>query len=278
MLSTAYKVYLTLIITIVTTSAAAAQEARAYRVEVLLLRNLEATTEPKTATEPLDFTTALDLGAQAANSPGPAEDPFYLGPPDSELRPPAGPFPDGKGPRGDIRRLTQRSERMNTVWRNLRLSGEFRPETFLAWEQPAEPPFPLLRVHNEEIVAVDDPWAPTRVARSEYVFVYDLENGALRLAPIPAPEYHYALDGSVRLRRSRFLHIDLDLAYRSSVPAATARNFGPPLLPAYQGYQAHRLKQSRQVRTGRMEYFDSPALGALVWVSEIESQEKGSSE
>ena len=34
---------------------------------------------------------------------------------------------------------------------------------------------------------------------------------------------------------------------------------------------AFTLKQSRQVKTGRMEYFDSPVLGVLAYISLVET-------
>lgn len=264
-------IFLILIIILVTTSAAAAQERTAYRVELLVLRHLDSFSEALPMTELPDLSGLLDLRAQSdRDAPALAEDPFYLGAADSELPPPVGPFPDQRAPWADIVLLEQRSERMNTVWRNLRLSSEFRPEVFLAWEQSAEGPFPELRVHNEEVLWIEDPHAALRISGPAYVFHYVLERGELGMAPIPEPIYHYALDGSVRLRRSRFLHFDLDLAFRSLAPGALPGMSGPPLRGDLGVFEVHRLRQSRQVRTERMEYFDSPVLGALLWVTQIE--------
>lgn len=261
-------------------STAAAQDKTGYRVELLVLRHLEGNAEPRSVPDLPDLSNVLDpLSGSGPNddAAGVTEDPFYLGPPDAELLPPVGPFPDAQGPWSDLVFLEQRSERMNAVWRNLRLSGEFRPEAFLAWEQPAEEPFPELRVHNEEVLLIEDPYAAARATDSPYVFHYDLEHGALRLAPIPEPAYHYVLDGSVRLRRTRFLHFDLDLAFWAGAAGTPAGMAGPPLRADYGGYRAYELRQSRQVRTDRMEYFDSPVLGALLWVTEIE-MDNGSDE
>jgi hypothetical protein len=60
-----------------------------------------------------------------------------------------------------------------------------------------------------------------------------------------------ALDGAIRLSRSRFLHIDVDLLYREIGDA------GEEAAP-------FRLQQSRRVNSGEVHYFDHPAFGLLV--------------
>ncbi len=117
---------------------------------------------------------------------------------------------------------------------------------------------------------------PEREGKSwiNYQFQYSLESGEVKLAPLPEPRLHYVVEGAVSLRRSRFLHFDLDLDYRMPAPATVLDIPGPPYLPEYQGHLVHELKQSRQVRTERMEYFDSPVLSALVWISEVERAEE----
>lgn len=249
------------------------QEQRGYRVEVLVLRHLDGAGEPWPAAELPDLEALLDLEARERALAGPPElpeDPFDLAPQPDELLPPLGPFPDEREPWAGVRRLGERSERMQAVWRNLRLSAEFRPEIFLAWEQPGDEPFPLLRIHGEEILARDDAFAHMRYLAPAYAFQYHLESGDMLLKPIPDPKIHYTIDGSIRLRRSRFLHLDLDIGFYSPAPGTFMGLAGPPLLPAHQAYYVFPIRQSRQVRTGRMEYFDSPVLGVLAWVTEIE--------
>ncbi|MDX1556418.1 MAG: CsiV family protein [Xanthomonadales bacterium] len=269
------------ILIIIIVPAAMAQERSAYRIEVLILRHLDTVADPDYIAElpaleqdALDFYANEIEGALAATQLG---DPTELAPPDEGLLPPVGPFPQ-EGPFDDVEWIEVRSERMNTVWRNLRLSESFRPEAFLAWEQPVDPPFPLIRVRNEGVIAVDDPLAALRGLDPPYVFRYDLPSGQFALGGLPDPQLHYALEGTVRLRRSRFLHFDLDLAFRQPAPGAveTARGVttDTPLRPEYAGFAVHALVQSRQVRTERMEYFDSPILGALLWITEVEYQDE----
>ncbi len=265
---------------------AVSQERVAYRVEVVVLRLIESSPPPESVLEPRDLSDVLDLADRAAAieqwlSDWPRMSEAQLR--EMELSPPLNPlasrFPDIEG----LTLITDRSERMSTVWRNLRLSAEYRPEIYFSWEQAAEGDFPDLRIHNDVVIMIEDKHAVQRVAPpvpepdsppwEQKIFRYDLESGAFTLETIPEPEPFYSVDGTIRMRRSRFLHIDLDISYQVPAPSALQGLSGPPLKLEHQGYQAHRLVQSRQIRTNRMEYFDSPVLGALVWVTPIERPE-----
>jgi hypothetical protein len=80
----------------------------------------------------------------------------------------------------------------------------------------------------------------------------------------------YQLEGSVQLRRSRFLHLFLDLEYRLAAPTDTGvdMNFFPDTNDSKK-FAIYTLKQNRQVRTQQWQYFDTPYFGALVLVSAI---------
>ncbi len=285
------KTVLLILILILNSSAALARDGTRYRVEVLILNLLEPQVTAKPIPELRGFSEAIDLRAKPQQRTVNAvnrEIQFSIGNPALLPPPPLRRGAEREGPWSDISLLERRSERMDEVWRNLRLSAEYRPQAFLAWEQPAEPPFPALRIHNETVLRVDDPWAHARTRRPadesdntgpiDIAFQYSLADGTLQLAPLPDPESHFSLDGTVRLSRTRFLHIELDLESRQAAPNLVMGIPGPPLRKEHQGYLVHALQQSRQVRTGRMEYFDSPALGALVWITEIEAEAEESGE
>ena len=55
---------------------------------------------------------------------------------------------------------------------------------------------------------------------------------------------------------------------------------GEPELPLPTSFLIHKLKQSRQVKSQRMEYFDIPVLGVLAWITafELEAEFYGESE
>jgi hypothetical protein len=76
--------------------------------------------------------------------------------------------------------------------------------------------------------------------------------------------------GTVRVYLSRFLHINLDLAYQE--PNATREQAGPgfgtelgelPLAPRY------RMVADRNARSGELHYFDHPAFGVLVRITPV---------
>lgn len=88
---------------------------------------------------------------------------------------------------------------------------------------------------------------------------FQLANGVL--GPALLPEARYRLDGSVRVRQRQFRHVDLDLIW--SEPVSSARS--ETALEAA-AFELHRLRQSRPIQLGRLEYFDSAWLGVLILV------------
>jgi hypothetical protein len=184
---------------------------------------------------------------------------------------------------------------MQDAWRRLRLSGPFRPLQYLAWEQGSEAPFPSLRVHDDTVVLTDDPYSDLRLpADIDANFEAGVEaedaqpsidgaTGELTDCPppepsdnLPDPTLYYALDGTVSLVRTRFLHLSLDLQLREARQAAdrlaqqrTADRRFDPSRDQSAGFGVHEMQQSRQVRSGRMEYFDGPVIGVLAWVTTI---------
>jgi hypothetical protein len=188
-------------------------------------------------------------------------------------------------PLGGVVRLPELGAQMQDAWRRLRLSGPFRPLQYLAWEQRAAEPFPTLRVHDEEAVLVQDPWAEQRSA--EALAAQEAAATGEPAAPDPAtdelppPIHYYRLDGTAQLIRSRFLHLALNVEWREPVFDAASPDAlpaRPPLgapavveaaAPLPDAFDVYRLEQSRQVRLRRMEYFDGPVLGVLAWITPV---------
>jgi len=144
----------------------------------------------------------------------------------------------------------------------LERSGAYRVRDWLAWHQPIEQRgrSPRVRLHDDRLVALD--WvslAPTgRLLR---------DGRTAQSARDLAPAFHYRLDGSIRLRQRQFMHADVDLDWR--VP----ETIGPspwPLPPLDAALEVHELDQSRTIRPGRFEYFDSAWLGLLLRVTPVE--------
>jgi len=232
-------------------SSAALAESGAYRVELIIFRNLDVVTEAVKEDELRSFShyPGLEIMQPVEES---FDIPTYL--------------PD------DLAVVTQKSTRMDGTWRRLRSSQGYRPLLYTAWQQNRTDYYPPMRVHNERII-------DTQLRPPTNIVVADLA------AEDPLAAYRstfYQLDGSVQLRRSRFLHLYLDLEYRdentgeiieaeksdllqdtNELPEATNVNqFARP-------HEIFRLKENRQVRTGQLQYFDTPHFGALVLVTPI---------
>jgi hypothetical protein len=238
-------------------SSAVMAESGAYLVEAIIFRNLEVTAEAEAADELRSFSHLPQLDEVPASLDS-AE----------EILPEPAAIPRSDLP-DDLRVVTQKSLGMDDAWRRLRSSAEYRPLIYAAWQQNRTDYYPPMRIHDQQIIAKQlRPPTPIMVA--------DLT------ADDPLAAYRstfYQIDGSLQLRRSRFLHLYLDLEFRESAlePASDSGAMGnnavlpgPASEPLQTGnYRVYSLKQNRQVRTGRMQYFDSPHFGVLVLVSPI---------
>jgi hypothetical protein len=298
-----YRYYLIIsIILFLGAGGAFAQDTR-YRVELLVLTHLNHGQEPRAIKHLPDYSPATDFltppeeeaveeeEASGAAIEEAAEPQLDLGP---LLDPETGELlevEEGPDPNALVH-IEEMSEVMQEAWRRLRLSAPFRPEQYLSWEQGSEAPFPALRVHDLAVVSVDDPYAELRVdieaqgradTEDESVIVFADAAGMDALSEIeppalPDPTLYYRLDGSAVLRRTRFLHLDLDLQLREPVreealPATYTPQAEEFERPPPSSFLVHELKQSRQVKSGRMEYFDGPVLGVLAFSTSIEIEE-----
>lgn len=302
-----YIVYLILIVTFPLTGEPAAAADR-YRVEVLVLKHLQGSQEAKEMKTIKDYSGALDFLA-----PEPEPDELNAGgcEPAAETDTAGAGAPLGDEPPLDglpeeeaeveidpnaVVHVEEMGAEMQDAWRRLRLSGPFRPLQFLAWEQGSDEPFPELRLHDQDVVMLDDPWADlrdTEVYGDEYGYDDPAADEAdciqARQPIFPDPTLYYALDGTVSLKRSRFLHLNFDLQLREAL--ALARPLPSETLPAVlpagssaatgdavasgqpASFLVHKLEQSRQVRSSRMEYFDGPVISVLAWITTIPLEE-----
>ncbi len=164
-----------------------------------------------------------------------------------------------------------------TLYRRLERLADYTPLTLVSWEQPAMDYQPGVRIHDTEIVR-EDLYFPTESTAIDLEQPRPFDGHA---APL------YRLDGTAQLRHSRFLHVDLDLEWRVDAPpespvpeqglalesetpgdgelAVDVADPGPEPDP----FRVHRLRQSRQVETDTLIYFDSDVLGALARVTAL---------
>ncbi len=187
--------------------------------------------------------------------PGDAVEPGTLAPV------PAG-RPVASLPAGDASLLTG-------TWARLERSGAVRPLARAAWRQaPLGPDEAVpVRIHGG---LPEGPWLrpeapePTLSAEGGEPPA-DQPGVAAEAGPYVPPE---AVDGTVRVTLSRYLHVAVDLAYRG----ALAVEVTDPVTGARmttERRQVFRLHQRRRVRLGEVHYFDHPAFGALVRVRRV---------
>jgi len=235
-------------------SSAALAESGTYRIEVIIFRNLHVVTE----------TTVTEDLRSFSHFPG-LEEPR---PPEDLLQDPVNDLPDGLSDElsgilhtdlpGDLHIIAKKSTRMNNVWRRLRSSSNYQPLVHAAWEQNRTDYYPPMRINDLQII-------DSQLRPPTHIMVAELA------AQDPLAAYRstfFRLDGSVQLRRSRFLHLFLDLEYREEIPQTNTADMVDMVEDSTE-YAVFALKQNRQIRTGRMQYFDTPYMGALVYVSAI---------
>ena len=302
-----YKILLIFFSTIVLNHSVAWAGDERYRVEVLVLTHLHHGEPPVETSRARDYSGSLDFLAPESDEEDAADEVEAGGseraPGSAQEGEPAA--ADGEPPEPDpnaVVHLTEMSPVMADAWRRLRLSAPFRPEQYLAWEQGSSEPFPLLRVHDPELLWTYDAYAALRALLAETEIppqppVPEAGAEAAALEPeagdgLPEPRRYYRLDGTVQLRRSRFLHLDLDLELREAifdetpapaqlglmaasprtVAAETGPHRAPSEAPAPSSYRVYRLEQSRQVKTGQLQYFDTPVLGVLAYITTLETE------
>ncbi len=293
-----YVYYLILFIICILSTDRAFAEGTRYRVELLVLTHIRHNQEPEELKRPSDYSSAVDfltppkeeseeeIDGEGANESEQAQDEAVQATiaATEELLVAAEPDPNA------LIHVEEMSDTMRESWRRLRLSGPFRPEQYLSWEQGDEEPFPALRIHDLEVVLVDDPYAELRLELLEQaleeidneseptVFVdaagLDALNGNEE-PELPDPTLYYRLDGAVTLKRTRFLHLGLDLQLREAIwdeedLSISEFDEEEQEQPSPAAFLVHELQQSRQVKTGRMEYFDGPVLSVLAFITSFQ--------
>ncbi len=317
-----YKLFLIIILTFLAAPGMAGEKR--YRVEIVILSHLQHEAVPSEAESLRDFSDSLDfLKAEDedeedeetkeddAGAAIPVPEPGNNKPGETKTAP--GKQTDDEllldedlplEPCADVIAVEDMSDVMRETWRRLRLSAPFRPEQYLAWEQSADEPFPSLRIHDLEVILMDDPYADLRetdeteskeededrpVVFSDQgnILPGDAIEETAEEPELPDPTLFYRIDGTIMLRRSRFLHLDVDMelrqaAFDEQLPApalvlSDESETGEPELAVPTSFLIHNLKQSRQVKSKRMEYFDSPVLGVLAWITPFELEDEAES-
>ena len=178
------------------------------------------------------------------------------------------------------------------AWNRLEKSGAYRPLLHVAWIQPgysAENARPVhVRNSNSALGAGGSDGAPVSTA-SEPGFAPTL-SPRVRVA---RDRSKAALDGTVRVHRARYLHVQADLLYyrplESDAAAADPTDSGASAAVLPNSPDAalieqlmsetdatprlFRLKESRRMRSSELHYLDHPLFGVLVEIWPLERPE-----
>jgi len=181
-------------------------------------------------------------------------------PPVTQSDPVAGQLPVAK-PLIPYAILPEDNYKLQAVYQTLRQSRDYRPLYHIAWQQPG---YDGNRAR------------PLHLQQEDSGSLYELTIPATLVTdPMPAEFYEpvkLMLDGTVRIRSSAFLNVDLDMVlFRSPVnnmvpinlPAGTAIPGSMAGKPA----QYVRLTESRRIRLNDLQYFDHPRFGIVMQVS-----------
>ena len=148
--------------------------------------------------------------------------------------------------------LPRQEYRLGGVRQTLALSRGYRPLLHVAWQQPGlgSEDVRAVRLNNLRHTPPPAQQAPQ-----------EAEPEAMAAPQYTPPVQNFT--GHVRLRSSRFLHLDVDIAY---FPDALEQ---PTIDAPARRASAHyvRLTESRRIKLEQLHYFDHPLFGLIVRVS-----------
>jgi hypothetical protein len=157
--------------------------------------------------------------------------------------------------------LPEDKYKLQTVYQTLRQSRDYRSLYHVAWQQPGYDGNRARALHLQEYDSGS---------------LFELTMPATLVTDsLPAEFYEpvkLLLDGTVRIRSSSFLHVDLDMVlFRPVFNTVTSLNL--PISTDLQGTlvekppQYVRLTESRRIRLNDLQYFDHPRFGVIMQVS-----------
>ena len=157
--------------------------------------------------------------------------------------------------------LPKREHRLAGVRRALARAAAYQPLLHVVWRQPG------LGISDVRAVQLSNTLFEDRAAQPA-----DAPAGETG-ETVETPQYSppvKVFDGLVRLRKSRFLHLDVDFAYFPDTleqPEAGAQQALSAHRPPLANYV--RLTESRRIKPDALNYFDHPLFGLIVQVSRL---------
>ncbi len=166
--------------------------------------------------------------------------------------------------------LSGETHNLEGVYRVLKLSSDYRPLFHASWQQPGRDEQQARYVHfkavrgdggerplTEADMAGEDPQRTAGREQSQLIRTEEM-----------------AFDAMLRLRSTRFLHLDVDAAYFPVDPAVLQAGGAAGDIPAYRFADYVRLQESRRIHLKELHYFDHPLFGLIVQVTRIKDGKK----
>ncbi len=155
--------------------------------------------------------------------------------------------------------MDKKNNRMNGIYRVLRLSSEYRPLIHMSWQQPAAKRHQSPYIH---IVKNDSKKDLSVIGNQESIdepeFIEDFINN------------ERIIDGSIRIRSNFYLHVDLDIYYFKNLFSSSVvykkesgisnKNIEKLIIG---------LKETRRIKLNEIHYFDNPVYGVILQVSRL---------
>lgn len=237
-----------IILALLTTPALARQDEPYYVIELIVFANRDDTAWQE-ETWPAD--PGLPELQGAVNLRAPATD-----------TPPGAPLENDSTTPASFRLLPAEQWSLRTEQRRLAVSGRYRPLLHAAWVQAVGEEAVPVRVRGGAWVSRPAPPQPT---------IGNAMPPTLTPAPSVAPTgvvKMRALDGVVKIRRGRYLHVETDLLYRPAASGAGAAAEPTMKLPT-----AFRMQQKRRMRSLEKHYLDHPAFGVLIMATPYQAEQ-----
>lgn len=141
-----------------------------------------------------------------------------------------------------FKKLRSSQFKLSGVYKELSFSRNYRPLLHLSWQQPGR-----------------------SGSRATAVRIRDILNPESDIAA----ERQIKVDGTIRLRVSRFLHMDVDLVYLLENLSAINRTNAVEDTVATPRASYTRLRESRRMKLNELHYFDHPLFGIITRVSRL---------
>ena len=155
--------------------------------------------------------------------------------------------------------LNKNRNRLNGVYRVLKLSSGYRPLIHLSWQQLATERIQSRYIHLQRL----DGEQPVPAAESS--------------EPDAEPEFIESfiqpdriVDGSIRIRSGFYLHADVDFSYFKVLPPGNKiiRTSEESFIGATDK-TVIKLKETRKIKLNEIHYFDHPMYGVILQVSRL---------